>query len=173
MSLLSVITCMLKLIPCHIDCFVRHFSCVNKSRNLYSLFLKLVTPNYKVWYFGAKSIILWEPKIFSSHLHSIKRVQQPAPEIILYPTQKHCTSTYTSKQYFRHASLTLIFGLVIIILIILWYVSCHPWTDLLPSELHGSSTLNSMVRNQYVRQRQLSYVASIEEFFLLNILVTA
>ena len=106
MSLLSVITCMLKLIPCHIDCFVRHFPCVNKSRNLCSLFLKLVAPNYEVWYFGAKSIILWEPKIFSSHLHSIKRVQQPAPEIILYPTHKHCTSTYTSKQYFRHASLT-------------------------------------------------------------------
>lgn len=150
MSLLSVITCMLKLIPCHIDCFVRHFPCVNKSRNLCSLFLKLVAPNYEVWYFGAKSIILWEAMIFSSHLHSIKRVQQPAPEIILYPTHKHGTSTYTSKQYFRHASLTwFVFPNIWPLdyhnfVIILWYASCHPWPDLLPSDLRGSSTLNSM-----------------------------
>ena len=176
MSLLSVITCMLKLIPCHFVCFVHHFPCVNKSRNLYSLFLKLVAPNYEVWYFGAKSTILWEPKIFSSHLHSIidKACAIASSWDVLYPTHKHCTSTYTSKQYFRHASLTwFVFPNIWPcdchnLLIILWYVSCHPWTDLLPSDLNGNSTPKSMVRNQYVRQRQLSYVASIEESFLLN-----
>ena len=176
MPLLSVITCMLKLIPCLFVCFVRHFPCVNKSRNLYSLFLKLVAPNYEVWYFGAKSTILWEPKIFSSHLHSIidKACATASSWDVLYPTHKHCTSTYTFKQYFRHASLTwFVFPNIWPcdchnLLIILWYVSCHPWTDLLPSDLNGNSTPKSMVWNQYVRQRQLSYVASIEESFLLN-----
>ena len=152
------------------------FPCVNKSRNLYSFFLKLVAPNYEVWYFGAKSTILWEPKIFSSHLHSIidKACATASSWDVLYPTHKHCTSTYTSKQYFRHASLTwFVFSNIWPcdchnLLIILWYASCHPWTDLLPSDLNGNSTPKSMVRNQYVRQRQLSYVASIEESFLLN-----
>ena len=200
------------------------FPCVNKSRNLYSLFLKLVAPNYEVWYFGAKSTILWETKIFSSHLHSIidKACATASSWDVLYPTHKHCTSTYvvvqfypwfkfsfllfqthyhviiihyntekqkkikfepriklnhntyTFKQYFRHASLTwFVFPNIWPcdchnLLIILWYVSCHPWTDLLPSDLNGNSTPKSMVRNQYVRQRQLSYVASIEESFLLN-----
>lgn len=121
MSLLSVImTCMLKLIPCHIDCFVHHFPCVNLSRNLYSLFLKLVAPNYEVWYFGAKSIILRKPKIFSSHLHSIKHVQQPAPEISstqhINTAPVHTPVNSTSGMLLSPGLFSLIFGLVIIII---------------------------------------------------------
>ena len=80
----------------------------------------------------------------------------------------HTPVNSTSGMLLSPGLFSLIFGLVIIIVIILWYVSCHPWTDLLPSDLNGNSTPKSMVRNQYVRQRQLSYVASIEESFLLN-----
>ena len=144
---------------------------------IFHVLIKVETciPNYEVWYFGAKSIILWEPKIFSSHLHSIRPVQQPAPEI---SSTQHINTGPVHRPVNSTSDMLLSPGLFpsnicnyhsdnILICIINYVI--HGLIFYLLTYMVAALLTLWYLRNQYVRQRQLSYVASIKESFLLNI----